>query len=507
MAFGGSNLTVKIGADLSDLNRGLAEGERNIRTFGAGMSSNITAPLRTVTTEAGRSHAGLGKLRQELLTVTRAATGLHPVLGQVGGMLGEMALGGPLLIGVLGGITALSFGWSKLTEDSRKFKEETKAAIAELEKLRDRQALGPLAGTSARAAEKAGVRLEEVQSEIDTVRGFTAKKGPQFEALRQGAAIRLAELLEEQKNLRSLIQAHENEVTRIRAEKAKEREEIAKREHQEATKGIRAERAEWDRFFDTLRKKNAELNIAASKLPTDLPTPTRRTLPHVVSLDTSIGSVRGADTLTTVLPTEMSKVQQAMRAGFAEVSVAIGQTLAQNLGRIFGGGRGAQIGGSIAGAGLGAAFGKLGGGVIGAAVLPVVGSVLGTFVGSAIGSLFDHKKKVDQSATAFDRLARTTERVNAAIAGLPAGYKIDPARYKATAGVQEVTPPGQLPPPPPPGSTGFFDRSAGGGAVYIGTLNLPNVRDSVDFIREIGSIAQDAQARGGTSGLTLAAAF
>ncbi len=123
-------------------------------------------------------------------------------------------------------------------------------------------------------------------------------------------------------------------------------------------------------------------------------------------------------------------MEKALSEGFKDVSLAIGETLANKLvSSIVGGGQGAQFGGNL-GNQLG---GRLGTGLIdksssllASVVLPVAGGILGTLTGGLLGGLFDHRRHIDENTAAIRQLT-------ASITNSPAGFKADPYRNSATA--------------------------------------------------------------------------
>lgn len=155
----------------------------------------------------------------------------------------------------------------------------------------------------------------------------------------------------------------------------------------------------------------------------------------------------------------LSNIQRAMQAGFQQVAVAIGDTLATRLATMFGGhGIGAQIGGSLGGAfggGVGTVLGGVAaasiGGLIGAgvgSVIPVVGTLIGGALGSAIGGLFgSHKKSVDNSASSLDRLAKTVDKVTESITNIPQFFKVQSYRFEAAPTTQAPAPTAPSNPP------------------------------------------------------------
>lgn len=81
---------------------------------------------------AGHAHRGMGTLRSTAATLVSQMAGVKTSVGQVVGALGNMALGGAVTVGVLGGIAAIGFAYDKLTEKTRKAKEEQQKLADEL---------------------------------------------------------------------------------------------------------------------------------------------------------------------------------------------------------------------------------------------------------------------------------------------------------------------------------------------------------------------------------------
>jgi hypothetical protein len=210
----------------------------------------------------------------------------------------------------------------------------------------------------------------------------------------------------------------------------------------------------------------------------------------------------------------LSDVQKAMQAGFQQVSVAIGDTLAQNLSALIGGrGIGSQVGGSLGGAfGGGAAAAWIGskaiGGALGGAmgsVVPVVGTLVGSVIGSAIGGLFGgHKKAADNASASLNTLATTAEKVSAALSNVPQGFKIAYDNYLATKGAPTPRPAGGSPNHPGDPSDPSAPQTAYSVINLHGaTFQLVGVSDVKTLWDKLGEFAESQQARGGTTALRL----
>ncbi len=176
------------------------------------------------------------------------------------------------------------------------------------------------------------------------------------------------------------------------------------------------------------------------------------------------------------IPQKLDTLHQALAAGFNQVAIAIGDTLASRLSAQLGGrGTGSAIGGQLGsafgvgiGGGLGAA-GVFGSGVLAAGVAGLATgglAVAGIAIGSLIGGLFDHhKKSVDNSATALDHMSAAAERVAQSISNMPAFFKIFEYRFAAAPliGTAPYHVPIPTTPPAPPSTFGTY------GGVTTGT--------------------------------------
>lgn len=450
-------LTVKIGTDLTELNRGLGVAGQGVQKLGnqvsgigSSLTKNLTAPIRESTTalsghaaEVGKSVHGIGNLSRELVTLTRNVLGLNPVVAQAGGLLGNMAIGAGPMVAVLAGVAALAYGYEKLTAGARDTAKATDEAIKSLEALKDKQALGSLSGTSAREAERAGVALFNVQEKLTELRGKYATQS----AVGGGSETKkeIVKQEAEEARLRGLIKAHENEVTDVRAEKAKK----------QASDQKSALDQEWKDWQDFIAKK-----VASMKAVEDLNDKALRERREFLERSKEMGELGigfagtaraqaplnpyrlpglKPDAITATynsIGNELSRNQQALRDGLKEIADSIGVTLAGKLLMAFGAGGGSgssfgsQVGGSLGGK-LGAgAIGSLTG-KLGQAAFPIIGGLVGSLAGGLFGSLFDHKKSVDSNTEALNKLTES-------ITNGPTGFKTSGYRFAATDGMPVI---------------------------------------------------------------------
>lgn len=184
----------------------------------------------TVGSSAHGAAAGLGNLRQELVTATRNTLSLNPVVAQLGGLLGHMSLGDPVLIGILGGIAAIGFAYDKLTEKAKKAKEEHDKLRQTLEDFAKKQQLG-ITGETGAAVSGARAEMLKIQAQIaDLEKQKAAAGGGLFAA--GGINPRIAKLRDDYQHLVEIVKYGEDEMARLVTEHVKKTADET--EHQRA---------------------------------------------------------------------------------------------------------------------------------------------------------------------------------------------------------------------------------------------------------------------------------
>ncbi len=116
----------------------------------------VAAEQKVLGAATGLTSSGLNAVRASATSLAASLVGTAPGVAQLSGALGTMALGSGLMIGVLAGMAALAFAWDKITEGARKAKKETEDALDLLDKLRERDELGP-AGQTGKATRIGGL--------------------------------------------------------------------------------------------------------------------------------------------------------------------------------------------------------------------------------------------------------------------------------------------------------------------------------------------------------------
>lgn len=101
-----------------------------------------------------KSHLSTGKLRQELVTLVRQATGTAPVVAQLATVIGEFAVGSTMVLGATAGIAAIAFAYRAITKDTREAKEENDKLIESFEKAQRLKSAGGVEGQTATALQQ-----------------------------------------------------------------------------------------------------------------------------------------------------------------------------------------------------------------------------------------------------------------------------------------------------------------------------------------------------------------
>ena len=113
----------------------------------------------------GLTRGGLNSLRSSVTSLAASLAGTAPGIAQFTGVLGSMALGSGVMIGVLAGMAALSFAWDRIGGAARKAKHEQDDAIESLRKMQAVEAAGPAGETALKTAEGAK-RIADLQRQI-----------------------------------------------------------------------------------------------------------------------------------------------------------------------------------------------------------------------------------------------------------------------------------------------------------------------------------------------------
>lgn len=453
--------SVKITADTS----GLKRGEADVSRFAGSLNSKTGPALKLVADHGTKAHLSMGKLKQELQTLTRQVTGTNPVVTQLAGVLGEFALGGPLMMGVLGGVAALAFAYDKLTASTRKAREENEKLGKSLIDRMKLKALGP-----------GGSTQQEVRGAVSTVNELGAKRIQLMKdvaALSKGGGAGF--ILDLKKKQLATVEAQIAEY--VQAIVAGEKDIFEAR--QASIKGIEA----------TITASRSGGGVVGSIMPGPKGSPAIALTGNNAQM--SSGSLNPK--VVEFSPEEKARLAEMAANGKLQIekeqanaeavkgAIAMSASLIVSALNLGGGGRGSSLGGALGG-GLGAALGAGGGtlGFMGGPLGSVVGTIAGSLVGGAFDKMFGHKTK--KAANNIDGLAQAARMATEALTNLPSGFKI--ARYRFNASDAQ---------------SGTSGRTVGGNKNDAPIINYGNIYVSANSASEIADEIRRTRMRGGSS--------
>jgi hypothetical protein len=143
-----AELFVRMSADPSGVKKGADEAVRHLKTVETA-SGRMSG---TMTRNSAQMAAGMNAVRGSMTSVAAAALQTAPGVAQLGSVIGSLALGSTITVGVLAGLAAITYAWQKLTEKTRETKKATEDAITALREMGLAAALGPAGQTPAQLA-------------------------------------------------------------------------------------------------------------------------------------------------------------------------------------------------------------------------------------------------------------------------------------------------------------------------------------------------------------------
>lgn len=202
--------TLGLRVDASGVVRGTAEAKAaltGLQTTGQRTSQQVENVGRSMTLSA----ASANRLTAALSPLATTVTGLHPQVGRLAVVIGMLGLSAPIMAGALLGLTALTAAYRKLTDDTRKAREEqekltdalNKQAQARVSKsipgqrddLEETRALLNQALVDRRRAQlRAQAGMGSAASEEEQVRLLTVRYNEQLKAVRE--AIQASQTIE-----------------------------------------------------------------------------------------------------------------------------------------------------------------------------------------------------------------------------------------------------------------------------------------------------------------------
>jgi hypothetical protein len=120
-----NEMFVRVGADTTDLQRGMRDAENRVRSFGRATSS-----------------INFDRLRGPLTTLTGQITGLSPALGTLAGTLLSMGAGGGVAVAAIGGFAAIGAAIRSMTEDTKEADKALVDTAKRLDEMARKRAVG-----------------------------------------------------------------------------------------------------------------------------------------------------------------------------------------------------------------------------------------------------------------------------------------------------------------------------------------------------------------------------
>lgn len=425
-----AELFVRLRGDTSDFDRAAGRAARGF--------SLIEGGARGATLQTGR-------LGNQFANLAGRIAGVHPVVGNLAGVMGNFAIGAGLTVGVLAGVAAVAVAYDKLTASSRKAMEAADKLTASYNQAAKISALG-IGGQQKADIEIINKGLEEhakwlgfiiaARIRLGSLGGLLGKDPGGHAAAGISGASAAAKAEQARVNAIGLATAAANEKW------AAHQKELG----QPAIEAARKAAAAALQASETYWRSQAQLWKSASERVASLKEEARQYL-----LDNPVSGIVQQAVMGNISPLDMPSID--INAGLTDeqkkqrekmgifiddanknaenVQAAIwgsasqlANTLVSAL-NIGGGGKGSNLGGALGGT-AGFAAGYYFGGPIGGAI----GATIGNIAGSLFGGLFDHKKAVNSNTQAIIRL--TAEIRNA-----PSGFKIASYRHNA-AEVREL---------------------------------------------------------------------
>lgn len=371
----------------------------------------------------GGAHLSTGRLKQEFVSLTRQLTGVPTVVWQLASSLSEFVVGGAVTIGVLGGVAAIAAIYGKLTEASRKAREESDKLTKSLVDQARSQHLATLQGLEDLKLE-AEINLQRVKREPGVgARSFLET------LLRGGLPTVNAQDAEEQSKRIADAELAVTQATKNWTDAWADANKPVK-EHTVSVKAL------GDAVKNTAGNLAAALQVVREWGPMIAALNRGASAGAIANLQQSvIGTFKMPDIAMPfegldekqkdqlrqlgILTDHEDKNSMMLREAIWGSAAALANTVVSAL-NIGGGGKGSSFGGAFGGtAGFAAGF-ALGGPVGGA-----IGSTLGNVIGSALGGLFDHKRSIDNNTAAVKA------NTQALLLYAPQGFSVANARINA----------------------------------------------------------------------------
>lgn len=406
--------------------------------------------------------AGLqtGRLGNQFAGLAGQIAGVHPIVGNLAGVLGNFTVGAGLTVGVLAGVAAIALAYDALTKSAREATKAQDEAVKSLSEMLKTRAGGPSGGIAAQVAQAHAKEPRLMKREAELLRELETNRGiPGLEQLTRG---KLEDVQLELENLRNIIKAAEKVLASDIAKK--DTETLGAEQRKQAAAHAKVEAALRKQESDLIAYNNLMASVYGDRSILE-PETTKALRERLQNERNPLSLNNRANAIAFGKALEASAKEEAVSGqfggGFSMPSIGINDGLTkeqiktrQKLGilideefvnseklkdaiwgsaatlantivsalNIGGGGKGSNLGGAIGGT-AGFAVGFAMGGPVGGAI----GSTIGNIGGSLIGGLFDHKKAVEANTSATRQLTAAMMMLNS-----PSGYKTAAGRFDAT---------------------------------------------------------------------------
>ncbi len=386
------------------------------------------ATLKSLETNTAGATTGTNRFRSVLSSLASQAVGTSSSVGQLGGLLGQFAVGGVITSVVLIGITAIAKAYELLSAGAREAKKNVDDLIRSLVAQRQAAFDATLGGAQAQQS-AVEVRTSQALERLNDVKSARNSYDP---AIRLAAIIRLGKAQKEYDDALTASGQAASNVLQIELDAEKQKEDAkkqaatdAKRHHSEEMQRIH-ERIALLRSIDapdissiTDEVSRRPINIPGTFDKNNIPVQSSPAELEKMFRDYHKGQSERRDKALAEEGRALDKSAKAadghasaMERAAQIVSQSIEYYLVQKLGGgTFGGNVGAAIGKGAA-ADISGQFGKSAfiNSTVGSALFAPIMAGLGAAVGNAVDSIFDFSGAVKALRLEMDKLQKATEQ-------------------------------------------------------------------------------------------------
>lgn len=223
--------------------------------------------IAEATGAAEKHHLAIGRINMAFEHLGAEAVGVNTKMASIAAHFFEFGVGGPVTLGVLGGLAAITIAWEKLTESARKAHEEFKKQLDILRDIKREQDLG-VEGEAGASVKAARARLGVLANTVNFNQRMIDAGGLQGQSLAFAMQARDA-AAKEYTEIAILAQAGEKKVTEVHEEEAKKREALLEKQWHDwqelMAKKIEAMKATED-TLTRLQREAAETRKRSSEL-------------------------------------------------------------------------------------------------------------------------------------------------------------------------------------------------------------------------------------------------